>query len=85
MSAYYDNNKIKLQSKTKKIKKTTKEQFYPNIYPKDLMYSMMNEFGSLIRNKQYSKSESNAIRKAVKRGQLAGFLPFCPRHYFDIQ
>jgi hypothetical protein len=81
MSTYYDN-KDKLKSKTKKI---TKEQFYPNTYPKDLMYSMMNEFGSVIRNKQYSKSESNSIRKAIKRGRLVGFLPFCSRHYFDIQ
>lgn len=80
MSTYYDN-----REKPKIKKEITKEQFYPNTYPKELMYGMMSEFGSIVRNKQHSKSKNNSIRKAIKRGRLAGFLPFCSRHYYGIK
>lgn len=70
------NDKIDIKTNIKK------EQFYPNVYPKDLMYSMVNEFGSIIRNKQYKKNQSKKINKSIKRARLAGFFPFCSRHYF---
>ena len=46
------------------------------------MYSMMNEFGSIIRNKQYTKNQSKKINKRIKRARLEGLFPFCSRHYF---
>jgi hypothetical protein len=77
MSSYNEKN-------NKEVKLTTikKEQFYPNTYPKDLMYSMLNEFGSIIRNKQYTKNQSKKINKRIKRARLEGLFPFCSRHYF---
>jgi len=84
---YYDKNDkgnfdLKKSSPTKEIKK---EQFYPNTYPKELMYVMMNEFGSIIRNTQYSKSESTKIAKKIKKARLVGFFPFCSAHYFKMK
>jgi hypothetical protein len=57
----------------------------PNTYPKELMYSMMNEFGSIIKNKQYKKSEANKIRTSIKRARRLGFFPFCSAHYFKMK
>jgi hypothetical protein len=68
-----------------KSQKITKEQFLPNTYPKELMYSMMNEFGSIIKNKQYKKSEANKIRTSIKRARRLGFFPFCSAHYFKMK
>jgi hypothetical protein len=68
-----------------KIPPITKEQFYPNTYPKELMYSMMNEFGSLIRNTQYKKSECRNIAKTIKRARTLAFFPYCSAHFFKMK
>jgi len=84
---YHDKNEKKNLDtrKNSQIKEIKKEQFYPNTYPKELMYVMMNEFGSIIRNNQYSKSESNKVAKKIKKARLAGFFPFCSAHYFKMK
>lgn len=82
MSNYYDKQNVDNQLKKKKPIK--KEQFYPNTYPKELMYSMINEFGTMIRNKQYTKYQSNKINKSIKRARFLALWPFCSKHFFKI-
>lgn len=62
-----------------------KEIFTPNHYQKDLIYNLINDFGSLIRNKQYSKNQSKKIQKQAKRLRFLGVLPFCSKHFFRIK
>lgn len=62
-----------------------KKLFHTSSYPKELMYSMIDEFGSLIRNTSYKKHECKKINLIIKRARLLGFFPFCSAHYFRVK
>lgn len=68
----------------KKAAPLTKQQFYPNVYAKECLYSMLNECGSMIRNTQYKKSECRKINKTIKRARYLAFFPYSSSHYYGV-